>query len=125
MVAVYVLVSVLCYLASMVMVARAWYQHVRPYTEPLSCHGHVDVYVRGRHVHSVECYRRPGSMIDGKAEAMAYALLMGLSGPAGLLVMGLTKFIKGKPLPEEIDAKLKRLEVEDRKWRKDNDIDNR
>ncbi len=104
------------WLASGIFVARNSYQRMRLYDEPLSCD-----YTYGGHKHTYRCHQQPGSLTSSNNEAAFVAIMTGLSGILGLLALGLIAIVKGsaKPLPAELEAKLKRLEAEDAKWRRE------
>lgn len=110
MIALIIIASVIVYLVSYVIVAGAWYRELRPYTEPLSC----DYTSYSHHTHIDHCYRRPGHWVDSNAEAMWYAMCVGLTGPLGILLMVLAHFIKktDRETIEELRARTKRLEKE-------------
>lgn len=97
-VALIITLSLLVYFACYVVVAGKWYQHIRPYTEPLACDNYSQY-----HQHSGYCYRRPGMYVDNNTEAISYAMMLGLAGPIGVLGIGLIHFIKkfAHDTPEE------------------------
>lgn len=114
------LVAWLCvaaYTALTLLAARWRYAAIRPYTEPVSCRDWAGC-DRGRH--DQRCYRRFG-MVDSSGEAVFFALLTGLAWPLilpGVLARRLV--ISGaRELPEETEAKIKRLEAENERLRRE------
>ncbi len=109
------LCATLGYLAAVVATGRIWYGHIRPWSEPLACassyHGEVNR-------HNSDCYRRYG-YVNTELEAAGYAFAVGLTGPLGLIAFGCMALISGRPrrLPEEVQAKIGRLERENRELR--------
>lgn len=99
------------YAATALAFARWRYRHTRPYTEPLSCWFPNDRY--GVHNHTSSCYWQHG-VIDSPGEAAFFAVLLGLVWPLTLLGLGIVRLVTsgGRPLPEEVAARTKRLERE-------------
>ncbi len=91
--------------------ARWRYRHTRPYTEPLSCTSGPDPY--GYHRHHQFCYVQRG-VTTSAGEAALFAVLLGAVWPATLACFGLARLVTsaGRPLPEEVAARTKRLERE-------------
>ena len=91
--------------------ARWRYRYTRPYTEPLSCTSGPDP--SRFHTHSEFCYVQRG-VTTSTGEAALFAILLGAVWPATLLVFGLTRLVTsaGRPLPEEVAARTRRLERE-------------
>lgn len=111
MIALIVVISILVYLACFTVVAGKWYHHIRPYREPLACSRY---YHREPHDHDSYCYRRPNTMVDSNAEAMFYSMMLGLTGPLGVLGVIVAKFVQmmDGPVSEEAVIIAKRQAAE-------------
>jgi hypothetical protein len=124
MTAAIVAVSVAAYLAGVILTARWWYARIRPYTEPLSCQWSH----HRESGHSSICYQRPGKLTGTSQEALGYALMLGTVWPFALPVFGVYAAVMGaggalitsrvRETPEEIAAKVKRLEAENDRLRR-------
>ena len=124
MTAAIVAVSVAAYLVGLILTARWWYARIRPYTEPLSCK-----YSHHRESgHSSMCYQRPGKLTSTSREALGYAFMLGAVWFIALLAFGAAAAVMGigrvlivsrvREMPEEIAAKVKRLETENDRLRR-------
>lgn len=106
----------LAYITVMLLTARWRYRVMRPYTEPLGCK--TPSLCRSTW-HTSSCYRRWG-LVDSAGEAAGFALLTGLVwpliGPA--LVVRHLVTAGDRPLPAETEAKIKRLEAENDRLRR-------
>jgi hypothetical protein len=103
----------LAYAAGWRQAARYWYRKLRPYTEPLSCNSGYSF-----HEHSEYCYQREHSVIESAREAAIWAGLIALIWPLALILAGLARLTwravasGDRPRPEELQAKIARLERE-------------
>jgi len=124
MTAAIIVACVAAYLVGLIFTARWWYARIRPYTEPLSC-GYSHHREGG---HNQYCYQRPGKLTSTPREALGYALMLGavwiftlpVIGSAAA-VMGLGRILvasSARETPEEIAAKVKRLEAENDRLRR-------
>ena len=124
MTAAIVVVSVAAYLAGLIFTARWWYARIRPYSEPLSC-----TYSHHRESgHEDFCYQRPGRITSTPREALGYALMLGAVWFFAMPVLGARAAVMGiggalvasgvRETPEEIAAKVKRLEAENDRLRR-------
>ena len=124
MTAAIVVASVVAYLAGLVLTARWWFARVRPYAEPLSCS-----YIHHRESgHSRMCYQRPGKITSTPREALGYALMLGAVWFIAMPILGAYAAVMGagevivasgvRETPEEVAAKVKRLEEENDRLRR-------
>ena len=125
MTAAIAVVSVAAYLAGLILTARWWYARIRPYSEPLSC-GHYAHCGEGVHEHW--CYQRPGRITSTPREALGYALMLGAVWFIAMPILGAYAAVMGagevivasgvRETPEEVAAKVKRLEEENDRLRR-------
>jgi hypothetical protein len=124
MTAAIVVICIAAYLAGLILTARWWYARVRPYSEPLSCK-----FSHHRESgHNCYCYQRPGKITSTPREALCYALMLGAVWFAAVPVLAAAAAVMGlggalvassaRELPEEIAAKVKRLEEENERLRR-------
>jgi membrane-associated phospholipid phosphatase len=99
--------------------ARWFYRRYRPFTEPVNCL-HWIACRTGKH--DEQCYRRhdDGTGLD-HAEAVMFAAVFGLLGPLAVLIPLLFWAVTGgdHQTLEEAQAKIARLEADDKKWRRE------
>ena len=120
MTAVIVVASVAVYLAGLILTARWWYAHIRPWTEPLACRKYTGC---RQGEHDKACYRRYG-MVDTTMTAVSAAWGVGLIWCLfliGAAVMGAGRVVVAsgvRETPEEMAAKVTRLEEENDRLRR-------